>query len=250
GLTGRDFVPVEISGKHFKEVKIASAIYHADCILAVSHFKGHEATGFGGALKNVGMGTGSRAGKQMMHSDVLPKVTGEKCRGCQKCLRWCPAQAIEIVDGKASINPDLCLGCGECTVTCPHEAIKIRWRTTPESLQEKIVEFAWGALKDKKEKCAFINFVTGVTPFCDCTGWSDYPLVGDIGILASRDPVAVDQASYDLVLKESGLPGSRLGDKIGEADKFKAVHNIDGTIQLKYAEEIGLGSREYDLILV
>jgi len=248
GLNGKDYVKVPIKGgKHFKEVNIGSTAVHADTIIALTHFKGHEATGFGGTLKNIGMGLGSRSGKQQMHSDILPKVKEEKCIACGRCVSWCPTHAITIVKN-AVINQEKCIGCGECTVTCNERAIDINWRTEPNIIQEKIVEYALGVLQDKQGKSFFINFVTNVTPDCDCVSWSDAPIVSDIGILASRDPIALDQASLDLVNKAKALPETRIDNGDKDPDKFKAIHGIDGSIQLSYGEELGLGSRQYNLI--
>jgi uncharacterized Fe-S center protein len=249
GLNGKDFVSVPINLKHFREVKIGSAVYHADALLAVTHFKGHEATGFGGTLKNVGMGSGSRSGKQMMHSDILPEVAAGKCKACGRCAKWCPAGAITVAGGRAVIDRDQCLGCGECTVTCSARAIAINWKTTPDVIQEKIAEYSLGVLKAKKGKAGFISFLTNITPECDCPGWSDAPLVGDIGVLASLDPVALDQACVDLVNNQAGLKGTRLGDRVDAPDKFRVVYpNIDWSVQLEYGEAIGLGTRKYNLI--
>jgi len=249
GLTGKEYVNVEINRKHFKEVKIGAAAYHADALIAVTHFKGHELTGFGGVLKNLGMGLGSRSGKLMMHSDVLPVISADKCKGCEKCGRWCPAGAISVRQKVSFIDPGKCIGCGECTVTCPAGAIEIDWRTKPDLAQEKIVEYAEGALKNKNGKYGFITFVNNVTPECDCYGFSNPPLVGDIGILASSDPVALDQACADLVNRENVLPGSRLAGKGDVQDKFRALYpGINWRRQLDYAEEIGLGTKKYELV--
>lgn len=253
GLTGRDYVNVPVNGKHFAEVKISSTVYHADALLVISHFKGHELTGFGGALKNLGMGIGSRGGKQMMHSDVLPEVNEEKCRGCAKCEEWCPAGAIAVDqgEGRAQIDARKCLGCGECTITCPHQAIAISWKTEPDVAQEKIVEYALGALKNKQGKAGFFNFVLNVSPDCDCAGWTDASIVRDIGILASLDPVALDQACVDLVNRERGLPESRLAGHEEALDKFGAIWpKANWERQLAYAEEAGLGTRAYNLVKI
>ncbi|HHY28990.1 MAG TPA: DUF362 domain-containing protein [Desulfitobacterium dehalogenans] len=248
GLNGKDYVSVPVNLKHFQEVKIGSAAVHADALIAVSHFKGHEATGFGGTLKNLGMGLGSRAGKQQQHSDILPQVNEERCTACGKCRNWCPASAI-TVEGKARIDANLCIGCGECAVTCTFKAIAVNWKTTPDVIQEKIVEYTVGALKGKEGKTGFITFVNNVSPLCDCVSWNDVPIVQDIGILASNDPVAIDQAAVDLVNQAHGNPHSVLGERHHETDKFRVIHpEVDWSVQLEYGERIGLGARQYKLI--
>jgi len=248
GLGGKDYFGVKINGKHFNEVNIASYIYNAEAVICVSHFKGHLASGFGGALKNLGMGCGSRSGKLQMHSDVKPEVNIDKCIGCGKCIPWCPTDAIKLQDKKAHIDRDACIGCGECTVTCKNGAIAISWDSDEINVQEKIVEYAYGVAKDKPEKIGFFNFLVSISPDCDCAGWTDEYLTPDIGILASKDPVAIDQASVDLVLKSVGIKGSRLKKNIGVGDdKFREVNDLDWSAQLRYAEEIGLGSRDYEL---
>lgn len=250
GLNGKDYQTVQVDLKHFQEVKISSAIHQADALIAVSHFKGHEATGFGGVMKNIGMGAGSRSGKQQMHSDLQPKVKENKCTACGRCIKWCPVQAISL-EKTAVIDADKCIGCGECTVTCNFGAISINWKTTPEAIQEKIVEYTYGVLRDKKDKAGYITFVMDVTPDCDCWSFSDAPIVGDVGILASRDPVALEQACIDLVNSQVGLKNTRLGDDSGARDKFRALYpGIDWSIQISYAETLGLGTREYEIVTV
>jgi len=249
GLDGREAVEVPISGfKHFSGVRIGSAAVHADALIAVTHFKGHEATGFGGTLKNIGMGLGCRSAKQRMHSDLAPEVGAEKCTACARCVKWCPVAAITIgADKIAVIGRALCYGCGECVAACPYGSIDVQWKTTPDAIQEKIVEHMAGALAGKDGKTLFVTFVTDVTPDCDCWGFSDAPLVQDLGVLVSTDPVAIDQAALDLVSSVPGLPGSRAEGMPAGVDKFKEVTGIDGTLGLAYAEAMGLGTRAYDL---
>lgn len=251
GLNGKDFFTVPVNLNYCKETKISSAIVMADSMIVVTHFKGHEATGFGGAIKNLGMGCGSRGGKQIMHSDLLPKIKQNKCTACARCNLWCPTGAIAVGELKmAVINEELCIGCGECTVTCPHGAIAVNWKSNmKDALQNKMVEYAVGAISNKKDKVGYISFLNNISPDCDCFGFSDAPLVRDLGILASLDPVAIDQVCVDLVNMEKGLPGSKLDGHEDSTDKFATLYpDIDWSRQLAYGEEVGLGSRNYELI--
>jgi uncharacterized protein len=258
GLTGRDSREVELEGTSILgKAKIASGIFDADAMIVLSHVKGHMLFGFGGALKNLGMGCATPAGKQVLHSDVRPRVDEERCHGDGICIRSCPADCIEWVDraekskgsqGKkvVKINTERCIGCGECTATCPHQAIPIQWKTSEDAIQKKTAEYALAAVKNKREKVGFINFIIQVTPDCDCCNWNDSPFVPDIGFAASVDPVAVDAASVALVEKATPIPGSR-ADKC-KGDPWRAVYDIDHRIILAYAEEIGLGRKEHRLI--
>jgi uncharacterized Fe-S center protein len=261
GLRGNSSVKVRIDKPLFKTVSIAHAIYMADAMISVAHFKGHELSGFGGALKNLGMGCASREGKLSQHSNISPKVKKKDCKGCKLCLSWCPKDAISMLPpreedrgkpGVAFIDPEKCIGCGECILTCPTGAVQIQWNETIPIFQKKIVEYAYGAVHKKKGKILYLNFLTQVTPACDCNGFSDTPIVNDIGILASEDPVAIDQASVDLVNLEEGNRSSKLlknWEKGG--DKFRAIYpEVDWSIQLACGEEIGLGTREYELIRI
>lgn len=252
GLTGKSYIDVPIKGKHFDSVKIGTEAMNADALIAVSHVKGHMVTGYGGAFKNVGMGLGSRSGKQMMHSAILPKIKEDICIKCQQCIKWCPADAITIKAESSVIDHKKCIGCGECVVTCRHRAININWESESKAVIEKIVEYTLGVVQGRESKLGYINFLMNITPDCDCCGWSDQPIVHDIGILASKDPVAIDQASYELINQEEGIKNSALKTNLkpGE-DKFRGLHpEIDGQHILKYAEELGMGSRKYELIKV
>ena len=249
GLSGAESCEVDIEGfKHFESVRIGSAAVHADAMVAITHVKGHEATGFGGALKNVGMGLGCRSAKQRMHADFKPDPDAAKCTACKRCVTACPVDAISIgPDRVAVVDYTLCYGCGECVASCSYGAIAIEWKTTPEAIQEKIVEHVAGVLKGKEGKVIYLSFVTNVSPDCDCWSFSDAPVVADIGVLASTDIVAIDQAAYDLVVAATGLPGGRGEGMPAGSDKFTAITGVDGTIAMGYAEEHGLGSREYEL---
>ncbi len=251
GLDGREAVEVPVAGRHFQSVRLGSAAVHADAMVVVTHVKGHEATGFGGALKNVGMGLGCRSAKQRMHADFRPEVTAETCTACARCVKWCPVHAIEIGPERyAVIDYELCYGCGECVAACPYGAIATQWKTDATMIQEKIVEHVAGALADKDGKVVYLSFVVAVSPDCDCWSFSDAPIVPDIGVLASTDIVAIEQAAYDLVTQATGLAGSRGEGMAAGSDKFATVTGVDGTHAIAYAEEMGLGTRVYELVTV
>lgn len=248
GLDGREAVDVPIAGTHFDSVRIGAAAVHADAMVVVTHVKGHEAAGFGGALKNVGMGLGCRSAKQRMHADFRPEVDAEKCTACKRCVQWCPVNAIAIgPDRVAVVDYDVCYGCGECVAACPYGAIATQWKTEASALQEKIAEHAAGALAGKSGKVVYLSFLTAISPDCDCWNFSDAPIVADIGVLASTDIVAIDQAAYDLVNASVGLPGSRGEGMAQGEDKFTRVSGVDGTRVMAHAEALGIGSREYVL---
>jgi len=252
GLDGRDAVDVPVSGgKHFESVRIGSAAVHADAMVVVTHVKGHEATGFGGVLKNVGMGLGCRSAKQRMHSDFRPEVTAANCTACKRCVQWCPVDAITIgPDRVAVVDYEVCYGCGECVASCAFNAIATQWKTTPEAIQEKIAEHTAGALAGKEGKVVYLSFLTNISPDCDCWNFSDASVVPDIGVLASTDPIAIDQAAYDMVRAATGLPGSRGEGMAPGDDKFQRITGIDGTIAMVHGERLGLGTREYEIIEV
>ena len=235
GLTDENYQEVTIDKKHFQKVFIAGAIEDAHSMVVLSHFKGHEMAGFGGAVKNLAMGCTNSRGKKEQHS-TRPVVNPDKCIGCGECITVCPEDAIAMNNKKAVVDGDACIGCGECMTVCPVKAIVLNWSSELTDFTEKMVEYAYGAVKNKKGKVMYINFLLQITPDCDCVPWSDAVIVPDIGILASEDPVAIDQASLDLINQ-------------GGTDKFKLVHHHTlGELQLSYGEELGLGTRSYELI--
>lgn len=249
GVRGHSAKRVPVDGEVLKEVDIALGILEADALIAVSHFKCHELTGFGGALKNLGMGCSSREGKMEQHSTVAPVVADQFCTACAACLKACVHDAISFIEGRARIDAGRCAGCGRCVTVCEEKAIKIQWNEEVPLVMKKMAEYARGALHGKEGKTLFVNFVTQISPACDCYGHSDAPIVPDVGILASTDPVALDQACADLVNAARGLPGTALqtGHDPG-CDKFRGVYpDIDWEIQLEHSEKLGTGSRTYTL---
>ncbi|MBI5561450.1 MAG: DUF362 domain-containing protein [Deltaproteobacteria bacterium] len=248
GLRGEGVTRVKINGRHFKEASIASEIANADGLVVLTHFKCHEMSGFGGALKNVGMGCAARAGKLAQHSNCAPVVDPAGCTACGECSLHCPADAIDV-GAAAVINANLCIGCGHCIAACPESTIDVRWDETAGRLQEKMVDYACAALKGKEGRAVYVSFVRDVSPACDCYGHNDAPIVPDAGILASTDPVAIDQACADIVNAETGFKNTALasGHEPG-GDKFRGVHPaVDWGVQLDAAEAAGIGVRRYAL---
>lgn len=253
GLRGTDETEVEINGEYIKSAKIGKAIMDADIFISLTHFKGHESTGFGGAIKNIGMGSGSRAGKMEQHQEGKPNVDLDLCRGCRHCAKECGSDAISYVNNKAFIDHDLCKGCGRCIGACGYDAISNPNWNSNELLDRKMAEYAYAVCKDRP--CFHISLVMDISPNCDCHGENDAPILPDVGILASFDPVALDQACADLCLKQDPLPNSQLSDNLCKEgwhhhhDHFKDSNpNIEWKATLDQAEKIGLGSREYELI--
>jgi uncharacterized Fe-S center protein len=252
GLRGHTAVNVPIDGEILKNVSIGAEIVEAHALVAVSHFKCHELTGFGGTLKNLGMGCASRTGKMQQHSTVAPKVAEKFCNGCSVCLKSCAHEAISIMEGKAQIDPAACVGCSRCITACLQKAINIQWNESTSLVMRKMAEYAKGAVAGKDGKTLYLNFITQVSPACDCYGHADAPIVNDIGICASTDPVALDQACADLVNQARGNLDTALatGHDPG-GDKFRGVHpEIDWEVQLEHGEKIGLGTRTYQLVKI
>jgi uncharacterized Fe-S center protein len=226
----------------------------ADIFITLNHFKGHEGTGFGGALKNAGMGSGSRAGKMVMHNDSKPEVDKENCIGCKICARSCAHGAISFSGGKASIDHDKCAGCGRCIGSCSKDAIFTNYDSGCTALSCKIIEYAKAVLDGRPH--FHINVVNQVSPFCDCHEESDAAVVPDIGIFAGFDPVALDKACIDAVNAAPPILSSILADRerthrddAGNADHMTDIHpTTDWRIQIAHAEKMGLGSSKYELI--
>lgn len=253
GLTGTDAVEIPLNMKHVQNAKIGTVIADANVIISLTHFKGHEQTGFGGTLKNVGMGCGSRKGKMEMHSASKPEMIENNCVACGMCIKNCPEEAIAYNDRhKAEIDYEKCIGCGQCVASCHYGSARAIYDQSVEILSEKIAEYAYAVLEGKQH--FHISFIMNVSPDCDCSNVNDQALVPDIGIAASFDPVALDKACVDLVNSAPAIRESRLFDNNsfnqGE-DKFGHVHpDVHWKDCLKHAEEIHLGTREYELIEV
>jgi uncharacterized protein len=249
GIKGTDYREIEINQKHCKTAKIGAAIADADILISMAHFKAHEMSGIGGCLKNIGMGSGSIGGKLEMHSDSNPVIQKENCTGCASCEENCAYGAIHLnSENLAEIDYAKCVGCGQCIAVCQYNAAQASGNSI--NMQEKMMEYAFAILRNKT---AFhINFIMDVSPQCDCWGFNDIPIVSNIGILASLDPVAIDRASADLVNQAPVIKKSVLDTKYqaGE-DKFDLVSpSTDWKAGLSYAESLGLGSQKYELLEV
>ncbi len=232
GDFGDSAIELPVVNGTLERAKIGEGIKDYDSILVLSHFKGHVASGFGGAFKNLGMGLGSRSGKLHMHSDVSPSIEKELCTSCKVCVENCDFDAINIIEEKAEINSELCSGCAMCIAVCKFGAVKIPWGgSTNKQLQEKIVDYSKVIIDYLDENLFYINVLENITEDCDCVGKKMTPIVDDIGILSSSDPVALEKASLDLA-----------------GEKFAKINSVESEYMLEYAEKLGLGSGKYELV--
>lgn len=253
GIRGTDEIDVPVPhGSVFKVAHIGHAIMDADAFISLTHFKGHEETGFGGTLKNIGMGCGSRAGKMAQHTSGKPQVDLSKCRGCRRCAMECGSDAITYPNGKCHIDLNKCKGCGRCVGACAFDAISpLEWNAN-SLLGEKIAEYASAVVANRP--CFHISLIMDISPNCDCDSTNDAPIIPDIGMACSFDPVALDQACVDLCNKATPNRNSQLGDNLakGEKPSGNVFHDsnplTDSESALAHAVEIGLGSRDYELI--
>jgi len=256
GLKGSDDVEVPVrNGQYVQTAKIGRAIMDADVFISLSHFKGHEATGFGGALKNIGMGCGSRRGKMEQHAAGKPVVSKRRCVGCRQCAKQCAQDAFTYADKKASIDHTKCVGCGRCIAACNFYAIYNPNDDAAEMLDRKMAEYAMAVVDGRPQ--FHISLVIDVSPYCDCHGENDMAILPDVGMFASYDPVALDQACADACLRQQPIPGSLLDDNMhreGFCDHHDHFKNTSPESEwqacLEHAEAIGLGSRAYELIEV
>jgi uncharacterized Fe-S center protein len=257
GLKGTDDIEVPLAGGEcVATAKIGRAIMDADVFISMTHFKGHENTGFGGVLKNIGMGCGSRRGKMEMHSNSKPFVKEKKCRSCEMCGKICAVQAISYgkEDGKASIDHNICVGCGRCIGVCPFDAISPKYDESNDILNKKIAEYTKAVLDGRPH--FHISFVIDVSPNCDCHVENDLPIIQDVGIFASIDPVALDMACADACNNARILRGSCAEERIieneekdlSELDVFTLVHpDTNWKVCVDHAVKLGLGNKEYEI---
>ena len=258
GLKGTDDISVPVNGgEYIKEAHIGRAIMDADIFLSLSHFKGHEMTGFGGAIKNIGMGCGSRAGKKDQHSNGKPTVIEPLCRGCKRCQRECANNGLEFnaETKKMRVNADNCVGCGRCLGACNFDAINFVQNNAPDDLNRRMVEYAKAVVDGRPH--FHVSLICDVSPNCDCHSENDAPILPNIGMFASFDPIALDQACADACLKAEPIANSQLGDNMRKPnffdfrDHFKNTKpEIEWKSCLEHGEKIGLGSREYELIVM
>lgn len=255
GLKGTDEALVPVDGTYVKEAKIGQAVMDADILISLTHFKGHESTGFGGTLKNIGMGCGSRAGKMEMHSSGKPAVESALCVGCGACKRICAHNAPVITDGKAVIDLERCVGCGRCIGACPKDAVHTTEDDSNDVLNCKIAEYTKAVCQGRP--CFHISLICDVSPNCDCHSENDVPIIPNVGMLASFDPIALDAACADLCNKQPVLLNGSVLHENCQAhpidaechDHFHMTHpETDWRTCIAHAVKIGLGSEEYDLL--
>lgn len=258
GLKGTDDIAVPVAGgEYVKEAKIGRAVMDADIFISLTHFKGHEMTGFGGAIKNIGMGCGSRAGKKDQHCNGKPVVDPEACRGCKRCMRECANDGLHFDEKtkKMSVNTENCVGCGRCVGACNFDAIGFAQDAAIQELNCRMAEYAKAVVDGRPN--FHISIICDVSPNCDCHSGNDAPILPDIGMFASFDPLALDQACADACLKQEPLPGSQLTEQMARPD-FQDHHdhfenttpNAEYKTCLAHGEKIGLGTREYELVFV
>ena len=250
GLKGSDEVEVPVAGgEYVKNAKIGRAVMDADVFISLTHFKGHETAGFGGCLKNIGMGCGSRAGKMEQHNAGKPHVAEKYCIGCGQCRRVCAHGAPIIENGKAHIDHDKCVGCGRCIAVCPKDAVQINWDESTTNLNYKIAEYTKAVVDGRP--CFHISLVIDVSPNCDCHSENDMAIVPNVGMFASFDPVALDMACVDAVNAQTPLRGSATDGDPCDHDHFQRLHpDTNWRSCLEHGEKIGIGTRDYELIKI
>ncbi len=256
GLKGTDDIGVPVvGGEYVTEAKIGRAVMDADIFISLTHFKGHEMTGFGGAIKNIGMGCGSRAGKTEQHSNGIPHISDDLCRGCRRCLRECANNGLVFDENtkKMHVDQEHCVGCSRCIGACNFDAIAFNDSNANAILNCKMAEYTKAVLDGRPS--FHISLVVDVSPNCDCHCENDAPILPNIGMFASFDPLALDQACADACLAAEPMPHSQLTDHLSQPgfhdhhDHFtNSSPESEWKSCLEHAEKIGLGSRQYELI--
>lgn len=256
GLKGTDDIDVYVEGgEYIKTAKIGRAVMDADVLISLTHFKGHEMTGFGGTIKNIGMGCGSRAGKKEQHSNGKPVIEEALCRGCRRCLNECANQGLVFQEEtrKMTIDEDHCVGCGRCLGACNFDAISFKNDAATKELNCRMAEYTKAVLDGRPN--FHISLIVDVSPNCDCHSENDAPILPNIGMFASFDPLALDQACVDACLKSEPLPNSQLMEQIQSPDFHDHHDHFENTTPdseyktcLDHGQKIGLGNREYELI--
>ena len=251
GLKGTDQVAVPVvGGEYVKEALIGRAVMDADIVISLNHFKGHEEAGFGGALKNLGMGCGSGDGKRDMHDACRPVVDPDKCVACGACHDICAHDAPNLKDGVMFVDWNKCAGCGRCLDVCPVKAIEPDNHNAALYLNYKIAEYAKAVVDGRPH--FHITLVRDVSPYCDCHAENDLPIVPDVGMFASFDPVALDLACADAVNAQLPNPGSKL-DKAPMSELDNLTRDFPHTCwraQIEHATKIGLGEDSYELVKI
>ena len=258
GLKGTDDIAVPVEGgEYVKEAKIGHAVMDADVFISLTHFKGHEMTGFGGTIKNIGMGCGSRAGKKDQHCNGKPIIDPEKCRGCRRCLKECANDGLHFDEktGKMTLKEENCVGCGRCIGACNFDAIDFAQDAAVKELNCRMAEYTKAVVDGRPN--FHISVVCDISPTCDCHAGNDVPILPDIGIFASFDPLALDQACVDACLKQDPMPNTQLTEEMakdGFCDHHDHFDNANPNTEYKtclaHGEKIGLGSRRYEIITV
>ena len=258
GLKGTDDIEVPVEGgEYIDKAMIGRAVMDADIFISLSHFKGHETTGFGGAIKNIGMGCGSRAGKKAQHMNGQPEIDHELCRGCRACLRECANDGLSFDEStrKMSINTQNCVGCGRCIGACNFDAIAFANYAATKDLNCRMAEYTKAVIQNRPN--FHVSLIVDVSPNCDCHAENDAPILPNIGMFASFDPLALDQACVDACLKATPLPNSQLAEAMEKEDFCDHHDHFENTTPnseyktcLAHAEKIGLGTRDYEIVVV
>ena len=258
GLKGTDDIEVPVEGgEYIDKAMIGRAVMDADVFISLSHFKGHETTGFGGAIKNIGMGCGSRAGKKAQHMNGQPEIDPELCRGCRACLRECANDGLSFDEStrKMSINTQNCVGCGRCIGACNFDAIAFANYAATKDLNCRMAEYTKAVIQNRPN--FHVSLIVDVSPNCDCHAENDAPILPNIGMFASFDPLALDQACVDACLKATPLPNSQLAEAMEKEDFCDHHDHFENTTLnseyktcLAHAEKIGLGTRDYEIVVV